>query len=225
MKVEKKYRIISYSKAKSLMAMFVPLLLLLLLFYVLIPYLSFSLFRNLGVLIISILSIMSYFILPKYVARQIIDITFSNEGLAFEYLPNLFLHVNLKRVVCFKDIATYKYEPSYNFVSFKITLSNGEKVVIHRWFNDDEDQFFSFYTEFERKIKGLNISGHKIEKEKLLMENKKFLIALLVFTVSFLCLSFYSFVSNRGIRLNSYFILIIGPMFWLIFQIWMRLRK
>jgi len=178
-----------------------------------------------------VLAIVPFFILPKYIAKGIVQILIDTDTLQLTWVKSFLGSVDNKSLKFrFDEIKSYKFEPSYNFDTLKIELNSGEKLKLHRWYNDNKDDFNKFMTLFKRKIEAHNKKKSTvtpIKKERLIMENKTFLliigiiIALLI--ISTIALIFILGVNNiKGI---ISLLIVIGPLIWLANQIINGLKK
>ena len=178
-----------------------------------------------------VLAIVPFFILPKYIAKGIVQILIDTDTLQLTWVKSFLGSADNKSLKFrFDEIKSYKFEPSYNFDTLKIELNSGEKLKLHRWYNDNKDDFNKFMTLFKRKIEAHNKKKSTvtpIKKERLIMENKTFLliigiiIALLI--ISTIALIFILGVNNiKGI---ISLLIVIGPLIWLANQIINGLKK
>ena len=96
---------------------------------------------------------------------------------------------------------------------------SGKTIKLHRWYNDSNDDFDKFMTQFKRAIESYNKKKSTetvIEKEKLIMENRTFLITVglligMIFIAAILLLIF------RGVRnIKGIFpmLIVLGPLIW-----------
>jgi len=172
-----------------------------------------------------------FFILPKYIAKGIIQILIDADSFQLTWVKSfLGSAANESLKFRFDEIKSYKFEPSYNFDTLKIELNSGEKLKLHRWYNDNKDDFNKFMTLFKRKIEAHNKKKSTvtpIKKERLIMENKTFLliigiiIALLI--ISAIALIFIMGVSDiTGIVT---LLIVIGPLIWVANQVINGLKK
>ena len=183
-----------------------------------------------GVYIISA-TFISLFTLPKYTAKALLLISSDTEGFQFDWVkqywgnkPKLIQRVSLN------ELKSYKYESSYNFCTLKLRLKSGSKIKLHRWYNDSNDDFDKFMTHFKRTIESYNKKKSTIaviEKEKSIMENRTFLVAIgLLIGVIFIAtilLAIFKGVSNmKGI---IPILIVLGPLIWVIIQIVKGLQK
>jgi len=178
-----------------------------------------------------VLAIVPFFILPKYIAKGIVQILIDTDTLQLTWVKSfLGSAANESLKFRFDEIKSYKFEPSYNFDTLKIELNSGEKLKLHRWYNDNKDDFNKFMTLFKRKIEAHNKKKSTItpiKKERLIMENKTFLliigiiIALLI--ISAIALIFIMGVSDiTGIVT---LLIVIGPLIWVANQVINGLKK
>ena len=178
-----------------------------------------------------ILVILPLFILPKYIAKGIVQILIDTDSIQLTWVKS-FLGNTANQSVQFRfdEIKSYKFEPSYNFDTLKIEFNSGEKLKLHRWLYDKNDDFNKFMTLFKRKIEAHNKKKSTvtpIKKKRLIMENKTFLliigivIALLI--ISAIALFFIMGVSNiKGI---VSLLIVIGPLIWVAIQVVNGLKK
>jgi hypothetical protein len=175
--------------------------------------------------------VIPFFILPKYIAKGIIQIIIDTDSIQLIWVK-YFLGSAIKKPLKFRfdEIKSYKFEPSNNFDTIKIEFNSGEKLKIHRWLYDKKDDFNKFMTLFKRKIEAHNKKKSTvtpIKKERLIMENKTFLliigivIALLI--IFAIALIFIMRVSNiKGI---VSLLIVIGPLIWVAIQVVNGLKK
>lgn len=128
-----------------------------------------------------------------------------------------------------KELKSYKYEPSSNFDLFRLRLRNGKKIKFYRFYYDIDDDFDVFMQDFRRKVKIYNKtnSTNPIEEEKLIMNNKIFLwivtvILIIVFIGTIILLAFKGVSNIKGIMS---ILIILGPLAWVMNQIIKGLRK
>lgn len=173
----------------------------------------------------------SLFILPKKIAKAILLISTDTEGIQFDWIkPYWGSKRKPTQRVRLDELKSYKYESSYNFSTLKLRLKSGSRIQLHSWYNDSNDDFDKFMTHFKRNIENYNKKKSTtvvIEKEKLIMENRTFLIAIglligMIFIATILLLIFKGVSNIKGII--SIFI-VLGPLIWVIIQIVNGLRK
>lgn len=227
--MEKNYKINCYSKWRFA-------ILLLVSFLTMLPVTVYFLrFGITGQIVIGfwavLLSIVPFFILPRYISKAILLITFDTEGFQFDWVkPYWGSKPKQPQRVSLDELKSYKYESSYNFSTLKLRLKSGGRIKLHRWYNDDKDDFDKFMTHFKRTIESYNKKKNTvtvIEKEKLIMENRSFLIAIgLVIGVIFIAtisLLIFRGVSNmKGI---VSVLIVLGPLIWVITRIIKGLQK
>lgn len=182
-------------------------------------------------LFVIILVILPLFILPKYIAKGIVQILIDTDSIQLTWVKS-FLGNTANQSVQFRfdEIKSYKFEPSNNFDTLKIELNSGEKLKIHRWLYDKKDDFNKFMTLFKRKIEAHNKKKSTvtpIKKERLIMENKTFLliigIVISLLIISAIALIFIMGVSNiKGI---VSLLIVIGPLIWVSMQVVNGLKK
>jgi uncharacterized membrane protein len=175
--------------------------------------------------------ILPFFILPKYVAKAILKITSEGDFFHLDWIKP-FLGSKTKQPLAFglDELKSYKYETSYNFSTLKIQLKSGLKLKLHRWHNDNSDDFNLFMTYFRRTIENYNKKNSTltiIEKEKTIMENRSFLIAIGLLIVAIfittIVLLFFKGVSNiKGI---IPVLIVLGPLIWVVIRIIKGLQK
>lgn len=183
-----------------------------------------------GVYMISA-TFISLFTLPKYIAKAILLITSDADGLQVDWIKPYWGNKSkpIQRIRL-DEIKSYKYESSYNFSTLKLRLKSGSRVQLHRWYNDDNDDFDKFMTHFKRAIESYNKKKSTtvaIEKEKSIMENKTFLIVIgiligMIFIATIMLLIFKGMNNMKGIISVLIFL---GPLIWVITQIVKGLQK
>jgi len=227
--MEKKYRIIHYSKIRFACVLIPSWLSAFPLSMLLIPL------GIIGQIILGILAIVivfaSFFIIPKYLAKAILDIYVDTEGFQFDWVKSYWgsKSKQLQRVSV-DELKSYKYESSYNFSTLKLRLRSGGRIKLHRWYNDSNDDFDKFMTHFKRIIESYNkkkSTATVIEKEKSIMENRSFLIVIglvigLIFIATILLLIFKEVSNIKGI---IPILIVLGPLIWVIIQIVKGLQK
>lgn len=173
----------------------------------------------------------SLFILPKKIAKAILLISTDTEGIQFDWIkPYWGSKRKPTQRVCLDELKSYKYESSYNFSTLKLRLKSGSRIQLHSWYNDSNDDFDKFMTHFKRNIENYNKKKSTtvvIEKEKLIMENRTFLIAIglligMIFMATILLLIFKGVSNIKGI---IPIFIVLGPLIWVIIQIVNGLRK
>ncbi len=172
----------------------------------------------------------NWFITPKYFAKSVLEICFDNTGLEITCVKPFF-GSKISKIVSIKydELKSYKFEATSNFSTFKITLKDGDKYKIHRWYNDD-DQFDKFYKLFVKYIKTYNNNIHtfkKIERKKSVFENRFFLIVLAIILIV-LILTAIILLFTRGVQNKSGIIFVfifLAPLIWIFFQVINGLKK
>jgi len=227
--MEKSYKVICYSKWRFAMLLLISLLTML-------PVTVFFLrFGAVGQIVIGflavVLTIFPFFVLPRYISKAILLISSDTEGFQFDWVkpywgskPKLIQRVRLD------ELKSYKYESSYNFSTLKLSLKSGSKIQLHSWYNDSDDDFDKFMTHFKRTIESYNKKKSTtavIEKEKLIMENRTFLIAIglligVIFIATILLVIFKGVSNWKGI---IYLLIVLGPLIWVVIQIVKGLQK
>lgn len=177
------------------------------------------------------LVIFPLFILPRYVSRTILYLSLDAKGFQFDCVKPYWgskikapLHIN------WDELKSYKYEPSYNFTTFKLRLVSGKTIKFHRWFFDENDDFDKFMNQFKRTIKNYNqkkSTEQIIEREKLIMENRTFLITtgivIGMILIAALFLLIFKGISNvKGILS---LLGVIGPLIWVMSMVIKGLKK
>ena len=219
----KNYKIIVYSKWRFVMIVALFILSLLPMIVLLYKY------NLLGYILLGIYSIFviifPYFILPRFLAKSILQISVDSETLQFIWIQT-FLGSKAKQPLEFglDMIKSYKYERSSNFSTLKIRLISGKKLNIYRWYLDNDDDFDKFMNYFRNAIKNFNkkkTTLKAIETEKLLFENKNFLLLMsilicIIIIVTIVLLAFKGINNKKGI---VSILIILGPLVWVIIQI------
>lgn len=227
--MEKKYRVIHYSKIRFACILIPTWLAGFPLAMLLIPY-GIAGQIILGALAIAIV-FSSFFIFPKYIAKGILLISSDTEGFQFDWVkPYWGSKPKLTQRVRLDELKSYKYEPSYNFSTLRLRLKSGSRIQLHRWYNDSNDDFDKFMTHFKRSIKSYNKKKSTtavIEREKLIMENRTFLVAIglligVIFIATILLVIFKGVSNMKGI---IPILTVLGPLIWVIIQIVNGLQK
>jgi|GEM_PF-3194009 hypothetical protein len=227
--MEKKYRVIHYSKIRFACFLIPSWLSGFPLAMLLIPH-GIAGQIILGILAIAIV-FSSLFIFPKYTAKAILLISTDTEGFQLDWVkPFWGSKPKLTQRVRMDELKSYKYESSYNFSTLKLRLKSGSKIQLHRWYNDDNDDFDKFMTHFKRTIESYNKKKSTtavIEKEKLIMENRTFLVAIglligVIFIATILLVIFKGVSNMKGI---IPILTVLGPLIWVIIQIVKGLQK
>ena len=227
--MDKSYRIIHYSKIRFACILILSWLSALPLSILLFPL------GIIGQIILGILAIVivfaSLFTIPNYLAKAILVIYVDNEGFQFDWIKQYWENKpKLIQRVSLNELKSYKYESSYNFCTLRLRLKSGSKIKLHRWYNDSNDDFDKFMTHFKRTLESYNkkkSTTSVIEKEKLIMENRTFLVAIgLLIGVIFIAtilLAIFKGVSNmKGI---IPILIVLGPLIWVLIQIVKGLQK
>lgn len=183
-----------------------------------------------GVYIISA-TFFSLFTLPKYTAKALLLISSDTEGFQFDWVkPYWGSKPKLTQRVRFDELKSYKYESSYNFSTLKLRLKSGSRIQLHRWYNDSNDDFDKFMTLFKHTIESYNKKKSTtavIEKEKSIMENRPFLVAIglligVIFIATILLIIFKGVSNLKGI---IPILIVLGPLIWVIIRIVKGLQK
>ena len=176
-------------------------------------------------------TILAFFIIPKYVSKAILLISSDTEGFQFDWVkPYWGSKPKLTQRVRLDELKSYKYESSYNFSTLKLRLKSGSRIQLHRWYNDSNDDFDKFMTHFKRTIESYNKKKSTtavIEKEKSIMENRTFLIAIglligVIFIATILLFIFKGVSNMKGI---IPILIVLGPLIWVIIRIVKGLQK
>lgn len=227
--MEKKYRVIHYSKIRFAFILIPTSLSGFPLAMLLIPY-GIAGQIILGALAIAIV-FSSFFIFPKYIAKGILLISSDTEGFQFDWVkPYWGSKPKLTQRVRLDELKSYKYEPSYNFSTLRLRLKSGSRIQLHRWYNDSNDDFDKFMTHFKRSVKSYNKKKSTtavIEREKSIMENRTFLVAIglligVIFIATILLVIFKGVSNMKGI---IPILTVLGPLIWVIIQIVNGLQK
>ena len=227
--MEKKFAIILYSKWR-----FATMFLLSIISVVPITLIFYPL-GLIGQIIIGIYliigALLTFFILPKYIAKRILQITLDTEGFQFDCVkPYWGNKPKPTQRVRLDELKSYKYESSYNFSTLKLRLKSGSIIQLHRWYNDSNDDFDKFMTHFKRTIESYNKKKSTtavIEKEKSIMENRTFLVAIglligVIFIATILLVIFKGVSNMKGI---IPILIVLGPLIWVIIRIVKGLQK
>ena len=227
--MEKKYRVIHYSKIRFACILIPTSLSGFPLAMLLIPY-GIAGQIILGALAIAIV-FSSFFIFPKYIAKGILLISSDTEGFQFDWVkPYWGSKPKLTQRVRLDELKSYKYESSYNFSTLRLRLKSGSRIQLHRWYNDSNDDFDKFMTHFKRTIESYNKKKSTtavIEREKSIMENRTFLITIglllgVIFIATILLVIFKGVSNMKGI---IPILTVLGPLIWVIIQIVNGLQK
>lgn len=227
--MEKKYRVIQYSKIRFACILIPSWLSGFPLAMLLIPN-GIAAQIILGVLAIAIV-FSSLFVFPKYIAKAILLISTDAEGFQFDWVkPYWGSKPKPTQRVRLDELKSYKYESSYNFSTLKLKLKSGSRIQLHRWYNDSNDDFDKFMNHFKRSIESYNKKKSTtavIEKEKSIMENRTFLIAIglligVIFIATILLLNFKGVSNIKGI---IPILIVFAPLIWVIIQIVKGLQK
>lgn len=221
--MEKKYRVIHYSKIRFASVLIPSWLSGFPLAMLLIPH------GIAGQIVLGILAIVlvfsSFFIFPKYIAKAILLISTDMEGFQLDWVkPYWGSKPKQLQRVRLEELKSYKYESSYNFSTLKLRLKSGSKIQLHRWYNDSNDDFDKFMTHFKRTIESYNKKKSTtavIEKEKSVMENRTFLVAIglligVIFIATILLIIFKGVSNMKGI---IPILIVLGPLIWVIIRI------
>ena len=227
--MNKNYKVIVYSKWRFV-------ILFLLYIVSIIPITLFFLHYGItGQIIIGIHlvigTVLAFFVLPRYISKAILLISSDTEGFQLDWVkPYWGSKPKLTQRVRLDELKSYKYESSYNFSTLKLRLKSGSRIQLHRWYNDSNDDFDKFMTHFKRTIESYNKKKSTtavIEKEKLIMENRTFLIAIglligVIFIATILLVIFKGVSNWKGI---IYLLIVLGPLIWVVIQIVKGLQK
>jgi len=228
-KMEKEFKIICYAKSRYAFGIIVPLLML---FPITIFLLKYGLVGQIviGVFVV-VFIVLSFFILPRYISKAILLISSDTEGFQFDWVkPYWGNKPKQTQRVSLDELKSYKYESSYNFSTLKLRLKSGSRIQLHRWYNDSNDDFDKFMTHFKRNIESYNKKKSTtavIEKEKSIMENRTFLIAIglligVIFIATILLFIFKGVSNLKGI---IPILIVLGPLIWVIIRIVKGLQK
>lgn len=228
--MENRFEIFSYSKTRIALIMFLSMVLIL--FFTI---LGGRVFGKIGEYIGGCFGILfcfvNWFITPKYFAKSVVEIYYDNAGIEITCVKPFFgSKINKIISIKYDELKSYKFEATSNFSTFKITLKDGAKYKLHRWYNDNDDQFDEFFTKFKKNIKiydNKKSSLERIEKEKSILENRFFFIsvAIILFLVF---LTTIILLFTRGIQNKSGIIFIfifLAPLIWVSLQIIKGLKK
>lgn len=227
--MDKKYRVFHYSKIRFACILIPSWLSGFPLAMLLIPH------GIVGQIVLGVLAIVlvfgSFFIFPKYFAKAILLISTDTEGFQLNWVKP-YWGIKPKQIQHFRldELKSYKYESSYNFSTLKIKLKSGNRILLHRWYNDSNDDFDKFLTHFKRTIKNYNKKKSTIaviEEEKLIMENRTFLVAIglligVIFIATILLVIFKGVSNMKGI---IPILIVLGPLIWVIIRIVKGLQK
>ena len=228
-KMEKEYKIICYAKSRYAFGIIVPLLMLFPITFILLKYGLVGQIA-IGVFVVVFIAL-SFFILPRYISKAILLISSDTEGFQFDWVkPYWGNKPKPTQRVRLDELKSYKYESSYNFSTLKLRLKSGNRIQLHRLYNDSNDDFDKFMTHFKRNIENYNKKKSAtvvIQKEKSIMENRTFLIAIglligMIFTTTILLLIFKGVSSMKGI---IPILIVLGPLIWVIIRIVKGLQK
>jgi hypothetical protein len=112
--------------------------------------------------IIFIPIVVAAFYIPRFTATVEIEIIIDNNGIEKNWLKQ-FMFCNRPDIkIKWTEINDFVFEPDRQFDRFKITLKNGSKIKFyHNNDHDGKDDFISFLTDFENKVKELNSDQEK----------------------------------------------------------------
>jgi len=225
----KEFKIICYAKSRYAFGIIVPLLML---FPISIILLKYGLVGQIAIGVFVVVFIaLSFFILPRYISKAILLISSDTEGFQFDWVkPYWGNKPKPTQRVRLDELKSYKYESSYNFSTLKLRLKSGSRIQLHRWYNDSNDDFDKFITHFKRNIESYNKKKSTtafIEKEKSIMENRTFLIAIglligVIFMTTILLFIFKGVSNMKGI---IPILIVLGPLIWVIIRIVKGLQK
>lgn len=226
--MRKEFKIISYSKSRSVFSLVVELLMLV---PIIIFFLKYRLVGQIMIGVFAITFVALSFILPKYTAKALLLISVDAEDFQFDWIKS-YWGSKAKQSVKFslKELKSYKYESSYNFSTLKLRLKSGEKLKFHRWYNDSNDDFDKFMTCLKRAIENYNKKKSTvatIEKEKLIMENKSFLIIVGLIIVAIFITTIFLFIHKGVSNIKGIvpILIVLGPLIWVIIQVIEGLQK
>lgn len=221
--MEKEFRIICYAKSRYAFGIIVPLLML---FPITIFLLKYGLVGQIAIgVFVVVFIVLSFFILPRYISKAILLISSDTEGFQFDWVkPYWGNKPKPTQRVRLDELKSYKYESSYNFSTLKLRLKSGSRIQLHRWYNDSNDDFDKFMTHFKRTIESYNKKKSTtavIEKEKSIMDNRTFLIAIglligMIFIATILLLIFKGVSNMKGI---IPILIVLAPLIWVIIRI------
>ena len=176
-------------------------------------------------------TVLAFFILPRYVSKATLLISTDTEGFQLDWVkPYWGSKPKQTQRVRLDELKSYKYESSYNFSTLKLRLKSGSRIQLHRWYNDSNDDFDKFMTHFKRTIESYNKKKSTtavIEKEKSIMENRTFLVAIglligVIFIATILLVIFKGVSNMKGI---IPILIVLGPLIWVIIRIVKGLQK
>lgn len=220
------FQIIKYSKLRAAIIMYIPLLIL----PILVPIARQTfggIWEYLVGFFVIFIGILNMFITPKYLAKSILKLDIASNTLTINCITPFFGNRknSNQQTISFNDIKSYKYEHSTYFNTFKITLKNNKKFVIHRWYYDCLDEFDKFLLFFIKNVKVYNKDKNTqnvILKDNLIMENRTFLI-FIGLTIISIFITTIILIITKGINNPKGIIYILcfsPPLFWLIKQIY-----
>ena len=187
--MEKNYKIIFYSKQRSLYILciaFFPF------FFVFIPLIAKGMVSQgilIGGFIWMILGIIFYCfpIFLKRYAKAHYQVKIDAEGIQFDNIkPYLWKKLQQPLRINFDQLISYLYDINNDFYMFRLRLKTGKKIIFFRDFIDCEDDFEIFLTDFEKALKAYNNSkktDNQINEEKLIIDNTVFLWVKVVVTI------------------------------------------
>jgi hypothetical protein len=229
--MEKKFIINCYSKWRYVVILVLVLILPGIFSYILFKYRILDINEWILFVFNVLLTLLFFFNFSKYFSKTILEITTDRINYNFEW-KNPYLGFKLLPAMSFSisDIKSYKFEPSNHFHLFKIKLKSGQKIVLHQYEWDSNDDFQDFVDYFQRIVKNHNKKKSTVEPimpEPSIMENKKFLIFLAIL-ITIIFISAIVLISTKGIN-NPKGILpiliVLGPLIWVISLIVKGLRK
>lgn len=200
--MEKKFQINNYSKYRFLMVVFIPIIIIPIIVIPIVKMIVNENWQLISFIIVSGLYLLNSFKTPKYLAKAILQIICEAKTVRITCLKPFGIWSNQKEYVfTINEVKAYKYEPSRSFETFWIQLVNGEKVVVHRWNNDWNDDFDRFLSLFEKMVKKHNKANKEnpiVEKQSI-MENKT-VLGILAIVLGIVVSGSIFLVFNYGIR-------------------------
>ena len=227
--MRKNFKIIFYSKVRFLVLFLLFIISLIPISLLFLP-LGIGGQISIGVYLI-VSTILSFFTLPKYFAKKTLQITLDPKGFQLDWIkPYWGSKPRQSQYIGLDELKSYKYEPSYNFSTLRLKLKSGEKLKLHRWYNDDKDDFDKFMAHFRRIVENHNkrkSTTTLIEKERQTMENRVFLLAAgiiiaLIFLATELLIIFKGMSNLKGLISIA---IVLGPLIWVTRQIIQGLKK
>lgn len=219
--MEKSHKIFSYSKTRIVLILLLSLSLVLVMTLLggqIIGKIGLSIGGGIG----AIFGLINVFIAPKYLAKSVWMVYYHDSSFEMTCIKPFWGSKKGKMIsIRYDDIKSYKFDVTNNFSTLRVILKDGTVRKLHKWYNDDNDQFEDFIATFNKNIKVYNNkrnSTEKVEKEKSIFENRTFLIGLAII-LFLIVLTTVVLLFTRGIqnKFGLVFIsMVLAPLVWVI---------